>query len=195
MKNLFNDKSDMNKRGQVTIFILVGLLIVFIGAIIIMVIGFFSTNLYSALDKNITLGQVNLAEYNDLTIGKFNDMVVNNADWWGIALIFGMVIGLFGGAYFTRNTYPKLGIILDIFIIVIAFLISLYLKTIYSLVVTSLSAAGQDFAIQSMQGTNYFILNLPIFIAIIGVIMMIIFHSSLPSKREELNTVPGVVTG
>lgn len=182
------DERKMNKRGQVTIFLLVGLLVVFLGVLILIVLGFFSTNLYSALDKNISLGQVNLQEYNDLTIGKFNTMVVNNADFWGLALIFGMILGLFAGSYFTRNSYPKLGIILDIFVIVCAFLVSLYIKTAYSLVVTSLNSAGQSFAIDSLTGTNFFILHLPLLITIIGVIMMILFHSSMPPKPEEINS-------
>ena len=189
------DKRMMNKRGQIAIFVLVGLLIIFIGAIVLMVLGFFSTNLNSALDIDVDLGQVNLKTINAQTIGQFNLMVTNHADFWGLAIIFGMILGLFGGAYFTRNSSPKIGIILDIFIIVIAFLISLYIRAVYSSVVTALSDAGQTFAIEYMTGTNFFILNLPIFIAIIGVIMMVIFHSSIPKKLEEVNTVPDIVTG
>lgn len=188
------DERKMNKRGQITIFILYGLLIVFVGIITLIVIGFFSTNLYSALDKNITLGQVDLQYYNNATIGKFNTMVINNADFWGLALAFGMILGLFAGAYFTRNSSPKIGIIIDIFIIVIAFLVSLYIKTVYSLVVTTLNKAGESFAINYLPGTNFFLLHLPIFITIIGVVMMIIFHSSIPPKPEEINSNTTIVT-
>lgn len=189
------DKRMMNKKGQVAIFLFLGLLLIFIGAIVIIVLGFFSTNLNSALDIDVDLGQVNLKTLNAQTIGQFNLMVVNHADFWGLAIIFGMILGLFGGAYFTRNSSPKVGIILDIFIIVLVFLFSLYIRAIYSSVVTALSSAGQTFAIEHLIGTNFFILNLPIFVAIIGVIAMVIFHSSIPKKVEELNTVPEITTG
>lgn len=185
----------MNNKGQVTIFVLVGLLIIFLGAILIVVLGFFSTNLNSALDIDVDLGQVNLRTVNAQTIGQFNLMVTNHADFWGICIIFGMILGLFAGAYFTRNTAPRVGIILDLFIILLAFIVSLYMKAIYSDVITTLNRAGQTFALDYMVGTNYFILNLPIFIAIIGVIAMVLFHSSIPRKSEELNVVPEIVTG
>jgi hypothetical protein len=189
------DQRKTNKRGQVTIFLLVGLLIAFIGVLLIIVIGFFSTNLNESLDLDIELGQVNLQEYNALTIGKFNEMVVNNADFWGLSIIFGMVLGLLIGAYFTRNSYPKVGLIIDIGTIFLAFLVSLYLSAVYSDVVIALSSSGQDFAVDHLTKTNFFILNLPIFVTIIGVIMMIVFHGAIPPKPDELNTVPNVVTG
>ena len=185
----------INKKGQVTLFFLMALVTIFLTLLVIIIIGIVSTNINSALDIDIDLGQVNLQEYNSLTYGKYNEMVVNNADFWGLSLIIGMVLGLWGGAYFTRGRYPKLGVLIDIGIIFIAFLISLYLTSVYSSIVTALSSAGQNFAVEHLTGTNYFMLNLPIFVAIIGVIMMIIFHSSLPPKPEELNTNMDVVTG
>lgn len=189
------DERKMNNRGQIAIFLLVGLVIVFLGMILFIVLGFFSTNLYDALDIDVDLGQVNLQEYNDLTIGKFNDMVVNNADWWGLALIFGMVLGLAGGAYFTRGKFPKLGILIDIGVILGAFFVSLYLSAVYSDLVIALSSAGQDFAVDHLTRSNFFILNLPLFVTIIGVLMMILFHTGIPPKQEEINTFPEVVTG
>lgn len=185
----------MNNKGQATMFLLVGLLIVFIGVLVLIVIGFFSVNLNNALDQNVSVGQVNLKTVNSQTIGKFNEMVINNADWWGLGLIFGMILGLWAGAYFTRNTFPLLGIFIDIGIIFISFLVSLYLRAIYSDVVISLNGAGQTFAIDYLQKTNFFVLNLPIFIAIIGIVTMVIFHMKIPQKSEELNITAPVVTG
>lgn len=177
----------MNKKGQSAFFLLVGLAIVFILIIIIIVIGFVSVNINSTLDKNITLGQVNLKTVNNETFSQFNTMIVDHADFWGICIIFGMVIGLWAGAYFTRNSFPKLGVIIDIGFIFLAFIFSLYLKSAYSSVVSALSSAGQTFAETSLSGTNFFILNLPIFIPIVGVVMMVLFHSGIPQKPDELN--------
>lgn len=185
----------MNKKGQSTImlmFILVGIIFAIMGFIIV---GIISSKINSALDQNITIGQVNLQTENAATIGKFNEMVVNNADFWGLAVIFGMIIGLFLSSYLMRNRFPKFGVILDIFVILVAFIISLYLKAIYSSVVVALSSAGENFAITSLPHTNFFILNLPIFVPIIGVVMIILFHAGIPQKSEELNAVPQVVTG
>lgn len=182
-----------NNRGQVTMALIVGLIIIFLGALVLIVIGIVSTNINSALDQDVDIGQVNLATVNAQTFGQFNTMVVNNADFWGMGLIIGMILGIWAGAYFTRNSFPTLGIIIDLGFIFLCFLVSLYIRAAYSDVVIALSGAGQSFAVDSLTNTNYFILNLPIFIAIIGVVAMIIFHMKLPPKAEELNITTGGV--
>jgi hypothetical protein len=189
------DERKTNKRGQVAIFLLVGIVIAFMGVLLIIIIGFFSTHLDSALAIDTNIGQVNLKNISAQTIGKYNEMVVNNADWWGLAVIFGMILGLFGGAYFSRNQWPKIGLLIDIGAILMAFFVSLYLRAAYSSIVIAMSSAGEDFAITYLPNTNFFILNLPIFVAIIGTIMFILFHSGIPNKPDELNVVPSVVTG
>lgn len=184
-----------NKRGQMTMFLIMALFGIFLLLIGILVVGIISTRINSALDQNITVGQVNLATESAKSIGKFNEMVINSADFWGIAVIFGMVIGLFLSSYFMRSRFPKVGIILDIFMILIAFIFSLYIRAVYSSVVVALADAGEAFATTYMTKSNFFILNLPIFVSIVGVVMMILFHTNIPRKAEEINTFPGVVTG
>ena len=189
------DERKTNKRGQVTIFLGVGIALVFAMVIMIIVIGFFSTHLKDALDIDVDLGQVNLQNVSGDIIGPYNQMVVQNADWWGLATIVGMILGLFGGAYFSRNQWPKLGLLIDIGAILVAFFISLYLSAAYSTLVIAMSSAGEDFAITYLPHTNFFILNLPIFVAIIGTVMFILFHSGIPQKPDELNIGPSIVTG
>lgn len=183
-----------DKKGQTTIFILGGILIVFIGVIMLILFGIFSTNLNESLSQDIDVGQVNLKTVSDQTIGKFNTMVVNNADWWGTGIIFGMVLALFLVSYFSRGTFPKIAIILDIFFILVAFIFALYLSAAYNQVVVALTSAGETFAEVSLPNTSYFILNLPLFTAIIGVIMMVLFHSSIPRKSEEANLITTIPT-
>ncbi len=187
------DESMKNKKGQSTVFILYGLLILFIGVIFLIIIGIVSTNINNSLSQNITIGQVNLKTVSDDTFGKLNTMILNNADWWGIAIIFGMVLGLFLTSYFARNTFPKITIIIDLFMIFVAFIFSLYLSSIYSQLVVALSSAGETFAEVYLPNTSSFILNLPLYVAIIGVIMMILFHSSIPKKSEELTPITNIV--
>lgn len=187
------DECMKNKKGQSTVFMLYGILILFIGVILLIVIGIVSINFEKALNQNVTIGQVNLGEVTDDTFGKFNTMILDNADWWGTAIIFGMVLGLFLTSYIGRNRFPKFGVIIDIFMIFVAFIFSLYLSTIYSKLVVALSSAGQDFAIVYLEKTSYFILNLPLFVAVIGVVMMILFHSGIPRKSEEIPQIPRIV--
>ncbi len=179
-------KKNKNKRGQMTIFIFVGIMIVFAIIMYLLVIGIMAAKINSALDKNVTIGQVNLKTINADTYGQYNTMILNNADFMGISSIFGMVLGLFLSAYFLRGRLPKWGIILDLFIIIVIFIFSVYLSQTYSTLIDALASAGETFLEDSLNKTSMFIVNLPIFVAVIGAIMMILFHSAIPRKREDV---------
>lgn len=185
----------INKKAQSTIMMIIMVIALFFSVILLLVVGITSVSINTALDQDVDMGQVNLAEVNADTFGKFNEMVVINADWWGISLIFGMIIGLFLSSYVVRGKFPKWGIILDIFIIIFVFLVSLYISSTYQILIDALAAADitflEDYAIK----TSMFTLNLPIFVVIIGVIMMILFHSSIPKRTEEKIQSGGYLRG
>lgn len=174
-----------NKKGQVTWLLFVVLIVLFISMIGFLVTGLVASNINSALDQNISVGQVNLADTNAVTFGKLNSMLLTHADWMGVATIFGMILGLFLSSYFTRNRMPKEGMVLDIFIIFGTFLFSTYLSNSYQSLLDALSIAGVDYLETNLPKSSLFMLNLPIFTTIIGVVMMVLFHSSLPRKKEE----------
>lgn len=185
----------MGKRGQSTLLMILLLLALFFSTILLLVGGLLTTSINSALDLDVDMGQVNLQEVNEATFGQFNDMVINNADWWGMSLIFGMILGLFLSSYILRGTLPKWGLILDIFIILFVFFISLYISSIYQTLLDSLASAGITFLEDHVTKTSMFVLNLPIFVVIIGVIMMILFHSSIPRRTEERIQQGGLLRG
>lgn len=184
-----------NKRGQSTILLVILLVSLFLAAILLLVGGLVTTQINSALDIDVDMGQVNLRDVNALTFGKFNEMVINNADWWGISLIFGMVFGLFLSSYILRGRMPKWGLILDIFIIMFVFFISLYISSVYGTLLDSLASADITFLEDHVTKFSMFVLNLPIFVVVIGVIMMILFHSSIPRRTEEKIQSGGFLRG
>lgn len=181
------------KKGQVTMFLIIILFGAFFGGIFLIWTLITSTTINSALDQNIQIGQVNLADANRDTFGKVNEMVTGKADFWGICIIFGMVIGLVLSGYFLRGKWPKIAVGLDIVIIFVAFLIALYLRSVYGTILSAFLAAGQSIAVSGLQKTNYFILNLPIFVGIIGVVTMVLTHMGIPRKEEELAVAGQVV--
>ena len=174
-----------NNRGQSTMFLFLIITLMLVFVLFFVIGGIVIINSFDALDQNISVGQVNLKEINDDTFGQFKNAYVNNAEFYGLSVIFGMVMGLFLAAYFTRNTFPKWGMILDIFIILAAFIFALYISATYSLTINALYDAGQTFAEDYMEKTSFFIVNLHIFVVIIGVVCMVLFHSSIPKKIEE----------
>ncbi len=184
-----------NKKGQSTIFIAMLILGVFLTTIVLLVVGLVVTNINSALDIDVDIGQVNLGEENANTFGKFNEMIVVSADWWGTSIIFGLVFGLFLSAYFVRGSFPKWGIMLDIFLILFAFIISLYISSAYQEVINVFASIDETFLEDTIPKTSMFVLNLPIFVPVIGVIMMILFHSSIPRRTEDRIQEGGFLRG
>ena len=177
--------SSSNKKAQMTMFIFVGIIIVLAIVFFLLATGIMAEKINEALDQDIDLGQVNLADLNELTYGKYNTMLVKHSDFMGLCSIFGMILGLLLSAYVMRGKFPKWAIILDIFIIIVFFIFSIYLSQAYLTILNALEQAGETFLEDSMPKTSRFLINLPIYIAIIGALMMILFHSSIPRKRTE----------
>ena len=184
-----------NKKAQSTLLIIILIIGLFFGLLLLFIGGLVTSKINSALNLNISLGQVNLAEENAKTFGKFNEMFVVNADWWGMSLLFGMVLGLFLSAYMIRGSFPKWGMIFDIFIILFVFLVSLYFSASYQSLLDILAGIGETFLEDSVPKTSMFMINLPVFVVIIGVIMMILFHSSIPKRTEDVIQRGGVLQG
>lgn len=174
-----------NKKGQMTMWIFAMFVLLIVGIIFIFIGGLITIKTYNVLNIDMPIGNVNLQNMTENSFGQFYDMYVNNADWWGISLTFGMILGLFLSAYITRNTIPKWGLVFDIFIIIGAFFFSLYLSSTYSGLLNSLASANETFLEDYTPKTSTFIINLPIFTVIIGAITMFLFHSSIPKKKEE----------
>ena len=184
-----------DKKGQMSVFLFLIIVGLFFSLILIFVGGIITIKINNALDQNINIGQVNLRTLNADTFGIFATTYLDNADWWALSILFGMIFGLFLSAYFIRRTYPKMGLIFDIFIIIVAFIVSLYISASYSTILTALSGAGETFLEDYTPKASMFLLNLPIFIVIIGVIVMILFHSSIPQRREERYQQGGYLQG
>ena len=174
-----------NKRGQLTALLFILLFVAFAAIILIFVVGIVFIKIDQALDQNVDIGQVNLATINSQTFGIATTTYLDNADWWGMSIIFGMIMGLLLSSYFLRGRFPKWGIILDIFIILTAFIVSLYISSTFNILVNALNEAGEPFIEQYTPKTAMFILNLPIFTVIIGALAMILFHASIPKRKEE----------
>lgn len=184
-----------NKRGQTTIMMLILILGLFITLVMLFVGGVMAVRVNNILDQNIQIGQVNLQTVNADTFGKFATMYLNSAEWWGLSAIMGMIMGLFISAYFTRGRFPKWGIILDIFIIIVMFFVAQYFAATYNTLLNSLTGAGETFLETYTPKTSSFMINLHIYTVIVGVIMMILFHAGIPKKEEERvyqQTYPGL---
>lgn len=129
------------------------------------------------LDQDIAVGQVNLQDVNNQSFGQINQGFVNNVDLIGVILIFGLILMMILNAFFVGANYPKLFLIVDIFLLVFVFIIAVYMAQTYETFINS--SPLFDFFKDDMTKTSKFMLNLPGIVAIIGVIIMIVSYAGL----------------
>jgi len=178
-----------NKKGNVPM-LMVGLIVlgiiafIFIIAYSMFISSMNTVNTALMGDGNEMVGSVNLSESTENTFGKFNTGLQNSANLIGLVVIFGLFIGLLLSAYFRRSESKIIFISLDIFLIVIAYIFSTYISNIYEQSILTIADIGADITTY-MPGASQFLLKLPVVVLILGVLILIISHSAIPSSRED----------
>lgn len=166
----------MNNKGMSTWVLFLYVFVVFFFMVFfgITILGFNLVN--NALNQDVDIGQVNLQETNGYTFGKIADAMVHSADMIAIIFIFGMILLMMANAYFFGDS-NKLWIPIDVFILVFVFILARYMSSIYSTLINSTDILSVY--ADSLPKTSTFLLNLPIYIPVIGAIIMIITYSGI----------------
>lgn len=176
----------MKKKGMATLEI-IPYLFVFLMVVIFLGIAIYSFQLISnALSQDVDIGNTNLGEVNDLTFGKMTNAFVNNADNIGIAIILGMCLLMILNAFLMSSSYPKVFIILDILILIFAFILAVYISQSYYTYIQGVSGTI-DVYVDSLPKTSTFVLNLPTFVGTLGAIIIIISYSGIGRENQETN--------
>ena len=175
-----------NKKGLTTVnlflFVFFALLIIIFLGIAVFIFNTISTN----LDIDEDFGQVNLKDVNALTFGRINQAFLDSADYIGFTILFSLILLMFLNAYFLRGEYPRLFIIIDIVLLVFAYILSVYISEVYSLLINSTSLLSNIY-VNMMPKSSAFILNLPNIIGIVGCLVMILSYSGMPRKKKEIS--------
>ncbi len=186
----FDPKKDKNilkdKRGLTTVTIF---LFIFAALLIIIFLGIFAF-IFNTISVNLDIdedfGQVNLKDVNALTFGRINQAFLDSADILGFVILFGLIMLMFLNAYLFRGQYPKLFLIIDIVLMVFAYILSVYISQTYSLLINSDSSLYNIY-VNMMPKSSAFILNLPKIIGVVGALIMILSYSGIPRKKEEVS--------
>lgn len=190
MKNLIKMWAK-NKKGNVMIqlFIFMFLALLFAIFLGLAVFGFNLVN--DTLGQDVDIGNVNLKNVTDTTFGQINTGLINNADTIGIIALFGMVFLMILNGYFFGSKKPKLFFIVDVFLLVLFFIPSIYISQVYETFINSTSLFSSTY-IDIIPKTSKFLLNLPVIIAIVGVLTMILSYAGLDKidRSKDLN-IPG----
>lgn len=174
-----------NKRGIATENLFLFIIVAFIAIIVI------GTFLYSynaivegIVDSGVEMaGQVNLTNATMNTMGQINSAMLNYSNIIAIFLLFGMVFAMFIVAYITRDQNPAIFFVIDLLVVIFAYILAVYISNAYGTVLGSIPFLS--IFTSNLNFASSFILLLPKITLIVGAIVMIISYSAIPKTKEE----------
>ena len=173
-----------NKKGafaDLFIFMIFAFVIVLISVVWVYMGGMMQEQLHESMDGidlHDTIGN-NASQVIDNTIGDFN-LAIASLHWISIFLIAGMILSIFIGSYLV--TTKPIFFIPYIFIVIIAIFVSVPMSNSYE-ILTNNEVLAPTFL--GFSGANFIMLNLPVWITIIGFVGAIIMFSQL-GRREDV---------
>lgn len=171
-----------NKRGLTSLMVVFFIFIIFFVVLFLGIQAFWATKVNDAFSViDFQIGNVSFNETYNKTMAPGLDAIIDNSDTSGIILIFGMiVVMLIIGFKFSTS---RLWIILDIFVIAVAFAVAVYLSRAFN---TFINSSPELLALFSttLQTSSTLMLNLPFIIIIAGSLIMIVTYGILRKKEE-----------
>lgn len=174
-----------NKRGLSLVFILLFIFACFFLIIFLGLAMFSFSQVNSILNQDVDIGQVNLQDVNNQTFGQISTGFVDNGDTLGIVMIFGMVLFMMLNGFILGRDHPKLFLIIDIFILFFAFILAVYISQTFETFINASSVLSVY--IDDLPKSSAFILNLPVYVSIIGILVMILTYAGINKKEENVN--------
>lgn len=173
-----------SKKGSATSGLISFIIISFI---IIIVMGTFAY-LFNIITTSIggieqMAGSVNITEATNDTLGKLNTALLDKLNIMGIFVLFGLVFGMLINAYFTRDQFPQLFLLIDVVLLIFAYILSVYISNAYETII--LLEPFSSIFISNLAKASQFLLKLPIIVTIIGFLIMLITYSNIPRSRKE----------
>ena len=171
----------MNKKGGFTdlfLFMIVGFIILLFSGVFIYIGLTVTSELHSKMDGMDIGGDKNVTKVIDETMGKTNQSY-NSLYWISILLIIGMMLSIFIGSYLV--TTKPIFFIPYIFVTIIAIIVSVGISNAYEELISNPTLASTFI---KFTGSNFIMLKLPMWIAIIGITGGIIMFARM-GKREE----------
>lgn len=130
---------------------------------------------------NFDIGDTNFSEVYDDTLGHGIDAALNQADNWGMTLLFGMcLLMVLCGFIFKEDN--RIWLVAEILILVVAFITAVALQGAYNQTIHS-SAELLDVYSTDLDDSSRFVLNLPWIVPILWMFIMIFSYGRI--KRDK----------
>ena len=179
-----------NKKGSSVIQAFVIIFLSLLGAIFLGLAVYGFNIVTSTLGQDVDIGQVNLQNVTNQTIGQLNQGFINNADTIGIIMLLGMCLLMIMNGYFLGRNFPKLFFIVDIFLLALFFIPSIYVSQVYETFINASTVFSSTY-IDIIPKTSKFMLNLPSIIATVGILTMILTYAGIRKDEEKEENILG----
>ena len=176
-------------QGPVTIQLFFFVIIAFLGIVFWGLYVFAFDTITSNIAVDVDVGNVNLKNVTDSTMGQINVALGLNADILGVIVLLMMSVMMMLNGFFLGKNNSRLWIVGDIFIIVFVFIMAVYVAQVYDTFINSTTLL--DVFINDLPKSSKFILNLPIYVATIGVLIMIVSYSAINNTQRGQSNVLG----
>ena len=172
----------MDKRGGIkTVMLFVFVFLAFFGILIIGIL-VYGANIvnqtFSSID--LTIGTQNFTDVYDYTLGQGVNAFLNSADNYGLMLLLGMIVLMVILGYSFQEK-QKAWMVLEFFILIIAFIIATSLQRAYNLVIHSSTELLNIYSIDLVRSST-FILNLHLILPIVWALVIILVYGISRTK-------------
>ncbi|HEC66148.1 MAG TPA: hypothetical protein ENI23_12715 [bacterium] len=173
-----------NKRGLISLMLI---FFIFFALFVMIIAGtaFYGIETFDNAARNITgmnVGNVSFSDTYEDTLGRGLRTVLSTLSTISMALILGMIIVMLIIG-FKMPKQNKLWIILDLFIIVVAFIAAVYISVIFNDFINSSETFLNIYSVD-LQKPSTFLLNLPFVIAIVGGLIILATYVSSRGGKE-----------
>ena len=178
-----------NKRGVTVLGLFGAIFFVLFAGLFLAITTFIFVTIDQQMSKDIQVGQVNLGEVHNQTMGLMTRGLVAQMDAIALVILFGILIVMAVAGIGLAENHPRVFFLVDTFLLVAIFIGSSLLSAPYKLIINNpqLSSTFQD----NLPNMTKFILNLPIWATITGFFIMI-FTYGLSKKIKETREQRGV---
>lgn len=174
-----------NKKGMTTMMLIAYIFIGFFVIIFLAVMIYLASNVDNAFRSlTISVGNVSFNNTYNQTMAPALNKLINQSDNLGISLLLGMIIVMLICGYKFRNK-RRLFIILDILIIIVCFIISVFIQNSYNTIIRANDDLYSIFT-NELANSSTFLLRLPLIISIVGVLIMVVTYATINKKRSPV---------
>ncbi len=176
----------MNKKGvalrNIFVFLIMALLIVILLGTYLFAYNAITVSLLTSGATSV--GAANLTEATEDTLGQINNAALTHTNVIAIMFLFAMAFSLIFAAYLTRDQVPAIFFVVDLLIIIFAYILAVYISNAYERVLESIPFP--EIFITNLSMATSFLLRLPKITLIIGAIIMIVSYAAIPKSKEEV---------